>query len=451
MTTAKLLAAALLSILALTVGLAAIGIVGAQVGAASPLALVARIDGDIDPVAARKLKGWIGKAESENAALLVLEIDTPGGRLDSMRDMTGALLDSPIPIVAFVAPSGARAASAGTFIVAASHVAAMSPGTTIGAASPVGSGGDELPETIKAKVSQDAAAHLRGIAAQRGRNADALEATIFEASAYSAEEARALGVVDIAQSDIPNLLSALHGWTVTVKGAEKRLSTESVRIERVEATLSQRFQEWVANPHLVFILLAVGGVLILVELISPGGWVAGVAGVALLALAVVGLWNLPMNWFGIALIVGGLALVFVELQAPGWGGFGLAGGIGIVAGGFLLFGDASVPGLPAPSYRVGWLVLGGAATFLALSLSGMFVLVRRAKSIEVVSRSSRIVGETGVVRRTLDPTGMVQAAGELWTAESDSGETIEAGESVIVAEMDGVTLKVYKTSKLNEV
>ena len=413
--------------------------------------LVGRLDAQIDPVSARVLAGWIEKAETRGASLLVLEVDTPGGRLDSMRDMTGALLDSAVPVAAIVTPAGARAASAGTFIVASGHIAAMSPGTTIGAASPVDAGGNDLRETIKAKASQDAAALLRGIAAQRSRNSEALEKTIFEAKSYSAEEALELGIVDINVRDVSDLLANLDGMVVEVQGMARTLETGGASVERLEATPVQRFQGWLANPHLVFILLAVGGILLIVELVSPGGWIPGATGVGLLLLAFVGLGNLPVNWIGLVLIGGGLALVFVELHAPGWGGFGAAGGIAIVIGGFLLFGDSSVPGLPAPDVRVGWAVLGATAAFLALSVFGLFHFSKKAKLIQVVSRASQIIGQTGEVRSTLDPRGTVYLAGELWTAESETGDTIETGESVVASEIDGVTLKVFRESSLEAI
>ena len=368
-----------------------------------------------------------------------------------MREMTGALLDSAVPVAVIVTPAGARAASAGTFIVASGHVAAMTPGTTIGAASPVDAGGNDLRETIKAKASQDAAALLRGIAAQRGRNAEALEMTIFEASSYSAEEALELGVVDMNVRDVSDLLAQLDGREIEVKGARVTLETARVAVELLEATPVQRFQGWLANPHLVFILFAVGGILIIVELVSPGGWIPGAVGLGLLLMAFVGLGNLPVNWIGLALMGGGLVLLFVELQAPGWGGFGAAGGIAFVIGGFLLFGDTSVPGLPAPDMRVGWAALAGTAAFMAISLFGLFHFSRKARDIKVVSRASQIVGQTGVVRSTLDPTGTVYLAGELWTAESESGDTIESGETVVAAELDGVTLKVVRESSLGAI
>jgi membrane-bound serine protease (ClpP class) len=413
--------------------------------------LVGRLDTVIDPVSARVLSGWIEQAETRGASLLVLEVDTPGGMLSSMRDMTGALLDSTVPVAAIVTPAGARAASAGTFIVASGHIAAMTPGTTIGAASPVDAGGNDLRETIKAKVSQDAAALLRGIAAQRNRNSDALEKTIFEAKSYSAEEAIELSVVDTYARDVQDLLAQLDGREIEVHGSIWKLETNQATVEYLEPTPVQLFQGWLANPQLVFILLAVGGILILVELVSPGGWIPGVAGAGLLLLAFLGLGNLPVNWIGLVLIGGGLLLVFVELQAPGWGGFGAAGGIAIVLGGFLLFGDTSVPGLPAPDVRVGWAVLGGTAAFIAFSVFGLFHFSRKAREIEVISRISQIVGQTGVARSTLDPRGTVYLAGELWTAESESGDTIEVGESIVAAELDGVTLRVYTESSLDAI
>ena len=413
--------------------------------------LVGRLDSQIDPVSARVVRGWIEDAEARGARLLVLEIDTPGGRLDSMRDMTGALLDSTVPVAVIVTPAGARAASAGTFIVASGHVAAMTPGTTIGAASPVDAGGNDLRETIKAKASQDAAALLRGIAAQRGRNSEALEKTIFEASSYSAEEALELGVVDLNVRDVSDLIAKLDGTEIELQGTTVTLATSQASVELLEATPVQRFQGWLANPHLVFILFAVGGILIIVELVSPGGWIPGAVGLGMLLLAFVGIGNLPVNWIGLALMGGGLVLLFVELQAPGWGGFGAAGGIAFVIGGFLLFGDTSVPGLPAPDMRVGWAVLAGTAVFIAISVFGLFHFSRKARDITVVSRASQIIGQTGVVRSTLDPIGTVYLAGELWTAESESGDTIESGETVVAAELDGVKLRVVRESSLGAI
>ena len=420
------------------------GVISAQSQRDTGGVMVGRLDGPVDPVSARILRGWLSEAHDTGAQLFVLELDTPGGDLDSTREMVGDILDSPVPVAVLVAPSGARAASAGTFLVAAAHVAAMSPATNIGAASPVAAGGDDLPETIKAKATQDAAALLRSVANQRGRNSEALEKTITEAASYSEAEALELDILDVVAADVPDLLGKVNGTEVTVQGSVVTLETEGMEVRRAEITPVQKVLQFLANPTLVFILIAAGGILVLLEILIPGGWVAGILGAALLILAFLGLGSLPVNWIGLVLIGAGLVLFFVELQAPGWGGFGLAGGISFILGGFFLFGDTSVPGLPAPDVRVGYGVLGVTAAFMALSLAGLWYFSRKARGITVVSRESQIIGQVGTVRRTLEPRGTVYAAGELWTAESLSGETIELGESVVVTDMDGVILTVRK-------
>ena len=425
------------------------GFAAAQSATGSGTVVNGRIDGAIDPSAARIVDDWIQSAESSGASLFVLEIDTPGGSFDSTRDIAGALLDSSVPVAVFVTPSGARAASAGTFVVAAGHIAAMSPGTNIGAAAPVNESGEDLPETLKAKATQDAAAFLREIATQRGRNSGALERTVFEAASYNVIEALELNIIDISATDIDDLLAKTDGLTVTVKGIDRTISTAGATMERVEADPVQRFLKWLANPHLVFVMLAAGGILILIETISPGGWVAGITGAGLLVLAFLGMGSLPVNWVGLVLIGVGLVLFFWELQAPGWGGFGAAGGVSFVVGGFLLFGDSSIPGLPAPDVRVGLGVLGGTALFTAAALVGMWYFARKVKTLPNLPRDAQIVGQTGVVRTALEPRGTVQVASELWTAESDSGEAIESGASVVVAEVEGITLRVFREENLN--
>ena len=420
------------------------GAISAQSEPAAGGVVVGRLDSPIDPVAARILRGWISDAHDSGASLFVLELDTPGGDLDSMRDMVGDILDSPVPVAVLVTPSGSRAASAGTFILASAHIAAMSPGTNVGAASPVGAGGVELPETIREKTTQDVAALLRSIADQRDRNSEALVKTITEAASYSETEALKLGILDLLAANASDLLDKVDGMEVSVQGSLRTIETEGLPVQRAEVTPVQRVLRFLANPTLVFILIALGGIFILFEILIPGGWVAGVLGTGFLILAFLGLGSLPVNWIGLALIGAGLILFFVELQAPGWGGFGLAGGVSFILGGFLLFGDTSVPGLPAPDVRVGYGVLGVTAAFMAVSLSGLWFFSRKARKITVVTRESQIVGQVGTVRRTLEPRGTVYAAGELWTADSGSGETIESGDSIIVTDMDGVILTVRK-------
>lgn len=413
-------------------------------------AMVARIDSPIDRLAADELERWITHARDNGAPLLVVELDTPGGRLDSTREIAGMIMDSPVPVAVLVTPSGARAASAGMFILATAHIAAMSPGTTVGAAAPVDSGGNDLSETIKEKTSQDAAAFLREISTERRRPPDAiaaLERAVFDAAAYSATEADALGVVDFIAADAAELVAKADGKRVVVGGAARDLATDGLALEDVPSSPVSDMMRSVSNPRIVFILLAVGAVLIIVELASPGGFAAAFIGGVLILAAAVGMFNLPVNWLALGLMLLGMGFFSAELQAPGWGGFGAAGAACFLLGGFLLFGDyATAPGISAPPVSVGYWTLAGAAAFFAVSLFGLWHFGRKARKIRVASRSSQIIGKIGVVRTSLDPKGSVQVESELWSAESDSGETIPSGESVIVADLDGLTLKVFRES-----
>ena len=211
-------------------------IVNAQSEPVSGGVMVGRLDAPIDPVTARILRGWISDAHDSDAELFVLELDTPGGDLESMRDMVGDILDSPVPVAVLVTPSGSRAASAGTFILASAHVAAMSPGTNVGAASPVGAGGEELPDTIKEKTTQDVAALLRSIADQRDRNSAALVKTITEAASYSDGEALELGILDLLAASTSDLLDKIDGKEVLVQGSLRTIETENVPVVRAEVT-----------------------------------------------------------------------------------------------------------------------------------------------------------------------------------------------------------------------
>ena len=432
--------------IAVCVGAALVESVRAQ-SAAGGAAMVARIDSPIDRLAADELERWIARADARSAPLLVVELDTPGGRLDSTREMVGMIMDSPVPVAVLVTPSGARAASAGTFILAAAHVAAMSPGTTVGAAAPVDSGGNDLPETLKAKATQDAAAFLREIATERGRKTDAVEAlasAVFDAAAYSATEADELGVVDFIATDAAELVEEA-GKPVDVGGSP--LVPKGLALEYIPPSPVSEMMRWVSNPRVIFILLAIGAILVVIEIAAPGGWVAGFMGGALIIAALVGMSNLPVNWLALGLMLLGVGFFAAEVQAPGWGAFGATGAACFLLGGFLLFGDyATAPGISAPPVSVGYWTLGGVAAFFAVSLAGLWHFSRKARTIRMASRSSQIIGKIGVVRTALDPKGSVQVESELWSAESDSGETIASGETVVVSEMDGLTLRVFRES-----
>jgi membrane-bound serine protease (ClpP class) len=409
-----------------------------------------RLDSDIHPVSGRFFARGLEKAAAGGAHLVVVQLNTPGGLLSTTQEMVTAILESPIPVVVHVAPPGSRAASAGTFILAAAHVAAMSPATTVGAASPVGAGGEDLPDTIKSKATKFAAAELRGIADQRGRNAEALEKTVLEAAAYTESEALELGVIDLIARDLDDLLARLDGMTVVVASGQVTLDTSSIQIETIEPNLVERFLNLVADPQIAFILLTLGGVLIMVEVLNPGLIFPGSLGAIMLALAFLGAGNLPVNWVGVGLIILGLGLIYFELLAPGLGVFGLSGALSFVVGAFLMFADFSPQGIPAPAIGVSLWAIGAVSVVLFAFVGMMFMAIRSSKRTHFVSATRQLVGDTGVTTTALEPRGTVQVASELWTAESDDGDPIPSGEKIVIAEIDGNTLKVFRAKEIQE-
>ncbi len=408
----------------------------------TPHAALIEIDGPVHPISARFLKRAIDTAAEDGARIVIVTLDTPGGLLDSTREMVGAIQDSPVPVVVYVSPSGARAASAGTFIAASAHVAAMAPVTNIGAAAPVGSGGEDLPDTVAAKATQDAAAFMRQIAEIRGRNAEALADTILKATAYSATEAVENNVVDLIAQDLDDLLRQIDGRTVELRGTDVVLDTADLEIRSINRTPVERFLGFIANPNIAFLLFVVGSIGLVVEIFAPGLIGPGVVGILCLALAVLAFGYLPVNWVGVALLIFAAILFFFELQAPGVGLFGIVGVISFLIGAFFLFGGFSPPPIPTPSFRVSiWLVAGIGAALAATTIVSIRFLAANRRTV-YVSPSANLVGRTATVMTALDPKGSVQVIGEKWTAVTQSGRPVEAGKEVVVLEVDGLTLKV---------
>ena len=405
-------------------------------------AAVVEIDGVIQPTSARFLQRAIDTAAEENAEVLVVLLDTPGGLLDSTREMVEAILASPVPVVVYVSPAGAEATSAGTFITAAAHVAAMAPSTNIGAAAPVSATGDELPDTVKSKASETAAAFIRSIAEERGRNADALEGTVVDARAYTASEALDNGIIDLVARDLPALLDAIDGRQVELERGSRTLETASIPVSRIEPTLLDSFLNFISNPNIAFILLALGALGILIEVMSPGLIGPGALGVIALALAFVAIGNLPVNWVGAGLLVFAMLLFLVEVQAPGIGVFGVAGAVSFVLGAFFLFGGITPPPITSPSFRIDPWLLGGVSVVLFALLAASLRTLAAARKTDYVSPSANVVGQPGKVVSPLEPRGTVRVNGERWTAESLSGQPIPEGVEVVVIDRDGLTLKV---------
>jgi membrane-bound serine protease (ClpP class) len=317
---------------------------------------------EVDDVINAPMEGYIKRtfanAETENVELVIVRLDTPGGELDATREIVEVLLGSPVPSVVYVSPRGARAGSAGTFITAAANFAVMAPGTNIGAATPVAGGGQDLPETLANKVTNDAAALIRAIAEERGRNAESLEETVRKAASFSASEAVDLNVVDFIATDLQDLLAQLDGKVASTPVGPRTLSTQNIEVVSVGMSLLERFLMLLADPNISFILLSLGGLGIAVELFNPGLIIPGVVGAILLLLAFLGLGNLPVNWAGVAFILLAFLLFVAETQVSGFGVLGFGAIVSFVVGGFLLFfhlaatgwgklggvGDAEVPG-----------------------------------------------------------------------------------------------------------
>ena len=424
--------------------------------AQAPHGVVVEIDEAIQPSTARFLDRVVTEVEEGGAQFMVIRLDTPGGLYDSTRDIVETILDSGVPVIVYVSPAGAQAASAGTFIAAAGHIAAMANGTNIGAASPVDQGGGPLPEPLSSKATNDAAAFLRSIAAERERNADALNDTVTKAQAYSASEALDRNVIDFVAKDLAELLSTVDGHSIELKGGSVVIETAGVRLKDVDRTVLERFLAIISNPNVAFLLLVVGGIGLLIEFLVPGLFAPGIIGVICLAMAFVAFGNLPVNWVGVALIALGLGLIFIELQAPGISFFGASGVVSFALGSILLFGGFTFgpPGpIETPSFRVNYWLIGG----ITVAMAGFLLFVVRdillAQKIEErqakrgITTSATLVGTTGVVSAELSPSGMVFIGGEEWTAVSDTGDSIEKDAEVVVNEVDGLTLKVFRAAE----
>ena len=414
------------------------------------VAMVVELDGAIDNVSARYIKRSLERAASDGVGLVIIQLDTPGGLLDSTRDIVTDIFASPVPVVVYVAPEGAQAASAGTFVAAAASINAMAPATNIGAASVVGAGGEDLPETLQKKANEDAAAFLRSIADRRGRDVDALEAAVFEATAYSAAEAVELGIADFVATDIGDLLSRLDGTEIEVSDGVVTLRTTGTVIERVDMNIIERSLSFLANPNIAFLFISIGGIALIVEIWNVGLWIPGTIGVILLLLGFAGVGQLPFSWAGVGLLVMALVLFLLEAQAPGIGYFGAAGTVCLILGGIFLVGFFGPPEIPGPQIGVSrWLLYGVAITagLVVLWFANEVRQSRRNDRYVSPVAHERIVGMDAVVQVRLAPAGEVRVAGETWSAELEGSGVAEIGESVVVSRMDDIKLLVVRPER----
>jgi membrane-bound serine protease (ClpP class) len=397
---------------------------------------VLEIEGPVTPIMLSYIERGIEAAESDGSEALVIQLDTPGGDVGLMLKIMQAITNARVPVVVYVAPTGAMAASAGTLITLAGHAAAMAPGTTIGAASPVGAQGEDLGETIMAKEVEMLKASARQLAKRRGEEATAwAEAAIEEAKAATAEEALEIGVIDLIARDLNELLAGLDGLTVTVAGEEVTLATEGLAINPLPMTAIEQLLHLITNPTIAFILLTLGLNAILFELSSPGGYAAGIVGAICLLLGFYALGVLPVNYAGLLLIA--LAFVFfvLEVKAPTHGLLTVGGVVALVLGALVLFNS--------PLYRVSTSVI----VTVALASGGFFAfIVTKAVRIQThraTTGSEGLVGRVGTARTDLSPEGTVFVWGEYWAATAEVG-TIRAGQQVEVVGKEGFRLRVRR-------
>ncbi len=397
---------------------------------------LAVFDGPVTPVLASYLDRAIADAEASNARAVILELDTPGGSVDITKGIVQRMTSARVPVIVYVAPRGAHAGSAGTFITLAGHLAAMAPGSSIGAASPVGSEGADLPDTLKAKATNILVADIKNLAARRGDRAVAwAEKAVAEAAAATADEALAMGVVDAIAADVPDLLEKLDGKPVTVDGRVITLQLKGQPIQEVPQSPLEGLLNAITNPTIAAILLTIGLNAILFELSSPGGWVAGAIGAVCLLLAFYSLGTLNANWTGLGFVALAFVLFLLDIKAPTHGVLTLAGAGSFIFGAYLLF---NTPELEVPWMTIIALAVITAGFFAFVIAKGLLAQRRRP------STGSEAMAEQPILlRQPLDPDGMVFFEGEWWKARSESGP-LAAGEQVVVIARDGLKLLVRR-------
>ena len=436
---------------------------------AAGVAVELELDGPLGVATAEYLIDGIHDAEERNANIVIIRMDTPGGLMEPMRDIVQAILNSSVPVVTYVAPGGARADSAGTYILLASHVAAMAPTTHLGAATPVALGGEDAGDDAKddqgndaedssdkiknrretddpspdtntpdsamgRKVLNDAIAYIRGLADAHGRNADWAEEAVRDAATLVAKDALEKNVIDVIAANTDELLAAIHGREVTVNNETFTIDSESVTVEKIEPTWRIKFLKTIANPQVVLLLLAVGVYGLLFEGYNPGAIYPGVAGAICLLLAAYALQILPVNYVGLALIIVGFGLIVAESFVPSFGALGLGGIVAFVFGSIMMF-DSGIPGFGVSKiFVVGFAIVAGGLTFLLASYA--IKLQRRG----AVSGTGSIIGGTGTALESFSGEGKIWLEGEAWAALSSV--PISKDQHVRVRAIDGLTLLI---------
>jgi len=400
---------------------------------------VHQVEGVINPVVVEYITDSIRRAEEAKAVAVIFQLDTPGGLVDSTREIVKALLNANVPTVVYVAPSGARAASAGTFITMAGHVAAMAPGTNIGAAHPVSGEGKDIEGDMRQKAENDLAAFARSIAEKRQRNAEWAEKAVRESVAVTEVEAREQRVIDVIAEDIPDLVQQLDGRRVPLVHGTVTLHTAGATVRVQQMTWRQRLLAALSHPQIALMLLSLGSIGLLVELYNPGLIFPGVVGALALLLAFYSLQTLPVNYTGLLLIGLGMVMLILEIKVTSFGML-ILGGIVAMSLGALMLIDSPEEYLRIPVSTIVLVVGTTAGLFL-------FVVGAAVRSVgrRPVSGREGMLGAMGTVRGRIDPTGTVFVHGTLWSARSAS--PVEVGETVRVLGIEGMQLTVEKVTE----
>jgi membrane-bound serine protease (ClpP class) len=409
--------------------------------AQAPTVKVMHVEGTIVPIVAYYIERGIDQAEDENATVCIIELDTPGGLLDTTERIVQKIMNADVPVVVYVAPKGAWAASAGTFITLSANIAAMTPGTTIGAAHPVSGGGEEIPEDQMKKIVEFSAKWMKTIAEERGRNMEEAQLAVTESKSFTDVDALNANLIDLRADNLESLIAQIDGREVTLSnGATVTIDTGSHELARDEMNFIESFLHAISDPNIAYILLSVGSIGIIAEIYNPGMFFPGIAGAISLLLAFYSLGVLDAQWGGILLIILAFGLFVGEALTASFGIFTAGGITALVIGSLILFPRGS------PLFTVNpWLI-----AVVVLLVAGFFAFaiqkVLKARRRQASTGREELIGKTAVVRIALAPEGEVFFKGELWTAVSEKGR-VKPGEEVIISKVDGLTLYVTRKPK----
>lgn len=417
-----------------------VGLGGSLLAAAGPTTVeVLSVDGTIVPVIADYIDRGITQAEEHGATICIIELDTPGGLLDSTENIVQRIMNARVPIVVYVSPKGAWAASAGTFITLSAHIAAMTPGTTIGAAHPVAAGGEEIPEDQMKKIVEFSAKWMRTIAEERGRNIEEAELAVTQSKSFTDVGALENNLIDLRAENLTDLISQINGRNVTLAGGRNVvIDTTNYSSTRNEMNGVERFLHAISDPNIAYILLTLATIGLITEISNPGLILPGVVGGICLFLAFYSLGVLNAYWGGILLFLLAMGLFIAEFFSHSYGLLTIGAIASLVMGSLILFS-----GTPEIEVNRG-LIAGVAAGVTAFAIFVIGAIVRGQRRRRVTGAEG-MIGEIAVARTPLDPTGTVLAQGELWTATSDAGK-VAPGEQVIITKVEGLKLRVTRKS-----